>query len=262
MSKLLLDVKAEQGIFTLTINRPEARNALDWEAQNLFLASLQQLRQDPRVRVLIITGSGEKAFCAGGDLVELAAYPAEADGARLAAVMSAALKLIEEAPFPSIAAINGHALGGGAELATACDLRIMSSEAQMGFVQLSLGLTPGWGAGQRLARLLGYSRALHLLLNAQVMPAEELLQLGLVNLIAPPHQVLATAGALAERIAGWDGAAVGAVKAILRASYTQPSVEAEAIEQAAFPPLWAAPAHLEAVARFLNKSKPKKSGEA
>ena len=238
--------RRDDGIVTLTFNRPAARNALDWATQTTFLDAIRRLHDDTSVRVVILTGGGEKAFCAGGDLLELANHPAREDGERLATIMGEALTLLENAPFPSIAAINGHAMGGGCEIALACDLRIIDPRAKFGLVQLSLGLTPGWGAGQRLLHLVGYSRALHILLMAQPMSAADALNLGLVNQIAGEGRAYADALTLAERIARWDGEAVAAVKHILR----EASPEAE---RAVFPELWAAEAHLRAVDEFLQR---------
>jgi enoyl-CoA hydratase len=238
--------RGENGIVTLTFNHPEARNALNWAMQEAFLEAMHGLVGDADVRVLIITGAGDKAFCAGGDLLELANFPTEEDGTRLATIMGDALNLLEDAPFPSIAAINGHAMGGGCEVALACDLRIMDSAAKFGMVQLSLGLTPGWGAGQRLLRLLGYSRALEALLKAQPMTAADAFSLGIINQVADAGVAYSDALNLAGHIATWDGNAVTATKRLLR----EASPEAE---RAAFPPLWAAEAHLKAVQQFLEK---------
>lgn len=254
MSKILVD-HAPNGMVTLTINRPEARNALDWEAQSLFLQHLRQLAVDSSVRVLIITGAEEKAFCAGGDVVELADYRQPSDGMRLSAGMTEALQVLENAPFPSIAAINGHAIGGGSEIALACDLRIISQQAQLGFVQLSLGLTPGWGAGQRLVRAVGYSRALQIALNAQLITAEVALQWGLVNEIATPNLVLHQAHQWATRIIEWDQTAVAALKRVLRYALLLPHTEAQAAEHAEFAPLWASDAHWQAVEAFLARKR-------
>jgi enoyl-CoA hydratase len=251
-SKILLH-RTPDHIVTLTFNRPEVRNALDWEAQTYFLEIVRGLASDPTVRAVILTGTGDKAFCAGGDLAELAAYPSEADGARLGAIMGEALDLLENAPFPSIAAINGHALGGGTEIALACDLRFMSMDAHFSMVQVRLGLTPGWGAGQRLLRLVGYSRAMTMLLAGHVYEAVELLDMGLLVGITHPDETLSAAMELAETIARLDSAAVAAVKRILRGGLTLPYDEAKAAERAAFPKLWAAEPHLKAVEAFLKR---------
>jgi enoyl-CoA hydratase len=249
------------GIAILTFNRPQARNALTWAMQHSFRAQIQALIQNPTVRVLILTGAGDRAFCAGGDLVELAAFGSQEDGGRVAAVMGEALAQLEAAPFPVIAAINGYALGGGSEIALACDLRIADENAQMGLVQLSLGLTPGWGAGQRLLRVVGYSRALWLLLQAQPMTAALLLELHLIDQVVSAGTALSAALSFAQHIARHDQAAVQAVKRLLRAGLTLPYAAAQQAENREFPPLWAAEAHLKAVENFLAKKAAKKDQE-
>jgi enoyl-CoA hydratase len=143
-------------------------------------------------------------------------------------------------------------MGGGCEVSLACDLRIMDTSAKFGLVQLSLGLTPSWGAGQRLLRLLGYSRALHILLTSQPVTATDALAMGLVNQVAERGTAYAEALRFAEHIAGWDGDAVAAVKRILRDGLRQTPEAASEGERAAFPPLWAADAHLNAVETFLR----------
>jgi len=253
MTDTLLHHLTNNGVLNVTINRPDARNALDWETQQAFLNLMKTYSTSSTVRVLIITGAGQKAFCAGGDLIELSQYPTKEDGAQLTQIMSEALTLLEGAPFPSIAAIQGHALGGGAELAIACDLRWMAPTAKLGFVQAKMGLTPGWGAGQRLLRTVGYAKALQLLLQATPLPAQDLLALGVVNQVI--DDPLAAAQAFAEQIATLDQDVVSAIKQILRAGITLPSDQAQAIEQGVFPPLWAAEAHLQAVDAFLNRKK-------
>lgn len=252
MNDLIL-LHRDHEIATLTFNRPEARNALNWAMQNRFLELVCELVADTSVRVLILTGAGDHAFCAGGDLVELANYPHNEDGARVTEIMGEALNWIESAPFPSIAAMNGYALGGGSEIALACDLRIADETAQMGMVQARMGLTPGWGAGQRLLRLVGYSRAMELLLTAEPIKGQVLLEKGLVNRVAGKGGAYREALSLAQQIARWDRDVVQAVKRVLRYGLTLPYDQAQAAEQREFPPLWAAEAHLQAVHHFLNR---------
>ena len=164
----------QPGIAILQVERPEVRNALDWAAMRAFGEGVEQAHAMPELRALVLSGSA-RAFIAGGDLKELANYPTRADGAKLSAGMSAALARLEALPCPTIAAMNGPARGGGAEISLACDLRVMAADADLGFVHISLGLTPGWGAGQRLLRLAGYSRALEWLATGRVLSAEEAL---------------------------------------------------------------------------------------
>ena len=249
---LLLD-RSIAHVVTLTFNRPDVRNALNWEMQHQFLAIIKSLLQDNDVQVLILTGVGEQAFCAGGDVVELANYKQQSDGTQLAAIMSEALNLMESAPFVSIAAINGVALGGGAEVALACDLRIMDAGSKLGLVQMQLGLTPGWGAVQRLLRLVGYSRALQILLEATPIDASQAMAAGLIAKIASSGSAYDSALEFAKMITSRNSDAVKAVKRLLRAGLTLSYDDAQAAEQAEFPALWASEAHLKAVDDFLNR---------
>ena len=153
-------------IATLRVNRPEARNALNWEAQELFARHVSELARAADVRALIITGTGD-AFVSGGDLKELAGEEPAAAGERLNRIMSDALLQLMELPFPVIAAVNGHAVGGGCEILTACDLRLAREGVFLRHAQVQLGLTTGWGGAGRLVRLVGQSRATYLLLTGQ-----------------------------------------------------------------------------------------------
>ncbi len=241
----------EHGIALLQVDRPEVRNALNWEDMQAFAAHIEEVHAMPDLRVLIVSGAG-KAFISGGDLRVLRAFPAQADGLRLSRAMTAPLNRLEAVPCPVIAALNGPARGGGAEIALACDIRILSADADIGFVQVNLGLTPGWGAGQRLLRLVGYSLALQILAGGKILSASEALEIGLANQIAAPGEAFADALVLARLFAEKPPEAVKAVKRVLRGGLTFPPATAAAAEQAEFPPLWAAEAHLQAVEDFLN----------
>lgn len=242
----------EPGIGLVLVNRPQVRNALNWEAMETFASKIEELHAHPDLRAVILSGAG-KAFIAGGDLKQLHQHPTEADGLRLSRLMTDALARLEALPCVSIAAVNGPARGGGAEIALACDLRVLDARADIGFVQIRLGLTPGWGAGQRLLRLAGYSRALEILAGGRILSPEEAVACGLANRIAPEGETLQTALALSREIARYDPDVVRALKRLLRAGLEMAPGQAAAAEQAEFPPLWAAEAHLQAVARFLDR---------
>jgi enoyl-CoA hydratase len=254
---ILLERTPDRAIATLTFNRPHARNALTLDAMRAFAEAVETLHTwaGDGLRAAILTGAGTAAFCAGGDLVDLADKPTEADALAFITVMGDALAQLERLPVPVIAALNGYALGGGSEIALACDLRIVDETAQMGLVQMRLALTPGWGAGQRLLRAVGYARALDILLQARPMPAPELLALGLAAQIAPAGEALAAAQAYAQQVASHPPEAVRAAKALLWAGVTQPYADALRFERELFPPLWAAEPHLSAVERFLRGRK-------
>jgi enoyl-CoA hydratase len=236
----------------MQVNRPQVRNALDWQAMRAFASSVEEAQQALDLRVLIVTGTPE-IFIAGGDLKALHHNTSQEDGMRLSSEMSRALARLESLPCPTIAALDGPARGGGAEIALACDLRVMSEAADLGFVQVTLGLTPGWGAGQRLLRLVGYSRALEWLATGRILAAEEALGYGLANRVVERGQALHAALGLARDIAAQPLPAVQAVKRLLRLGLALPPEAAAAAEQAIFPPLWAAEEHLQAVDKFVNR---------
>jgi enoyl-CoA hydratase len=150
--------------------------------------------------------------------------------------------------------MNGAARGGGAEISLACDLRVMAEDADMGLVQVTLGLSPGWGAGQRLLRLVGYSLALEWLVTGKILSAQEALRFGLANRVAPPGKALETSLELARAISTQPRQAVQAIKHLLRAGQFLTPAAAAAHEQSLFPSLWASQEHQEAVARFLNRN--------
>src|SRR3990172_864286 len=173
-------VVASNGIATLTVDRPAVKNALDWAAMRAFAQTVQRAALSPNLRALIITGAGD-TFIAGGDMKDLANYPNRNDGVRLSTIMGKALERLRALPFPTIAAINGPALGGGAEVAVACDIRIMARSATIGFVQARLGMVAGWGGARRLLPLVGYPMALQLLATARVLDASEAKAIGLID---------------------------------------------------------------------------------
>jgi len=251
----MLRVERQEGLAVWIVDRPQRRNALDWATMEAFARTVEEAARDPTLRVVILTGA-EGAFLSGADLYEMAHYRTEADGDRLARLMGDALGRLEEAPWISIAAVNGPARGGGVEVALACDLRVMAEDADLAFVQVTWALTPGWGGGQRLRRRVGPGRALELLLTARRIGAEEALRLGLVERVAPAGQALPEAMALAREILRWDPEAVRAIKALIRDGDRFPLEEALRRERERFARLWAAPAHWAALERFLERSRP------
>jgi enoyl-CoA hydratase len=235
------------------VNRPQARNALDWESMQAFKEAVEQASRIPDLRALVVTGT-QSAFIAGGDLKQLSGFPTQADGVRLTQAMTPVLEKLAAMPCPTIAAMNGPARGGGAEVSLACDLRVMAEDADLGWVQVTLGLTPGWGAGQRLVRLVGFPRALEWLASGRILTAQAALQAGLASYLAPSGEALPAALELARQLASQPVQAVRAIKRLLRAGLALQPSGAAAFEQAEFPALWAGEAHQQAVRRFLNKS--------
>jgi enoyl-CoA hydratase/carnithine racemase len=252
MASILFEVGGDD-IGVITMNRPEARNALTWEAMDSFSQAVDNAYAYERdLRALVVTGA-EGAFCAGGDLFELDGYPTRLDGARLAAIMGEALTRLESLPVPTLAAMEGPALGGGAEVALACDVRVMAEGATIGMMHVRLGICPAWGGGQRLLRLVGYTRALEWMAAGKVFTADEALAYGLANHLAPEGGALDAAMGLAASFARQDGQAVRAIKRLARAGVELPYDRAAEAERSEFPDLWAAPAHLEASARFVAR---------
>jgi enoyl-CoA hydratase len=194
---LLLDVKDQ--IARITFNRPSVLNALNFKTVEELGDCLDALRKDDSVRVLILTGTGEKAFVAGADINELARQTA-LDGQDTALRGQGIFRRLETMGKPSIAAINGFALGGGCELALACTMRIASRTARLGQPEVKLGILPGYGGSQRLARLCGKGIAHELILTGDMIGAEEALRIGLINRMTEPADLLSTAESIARKI--------------------------------------------------------------
>jgi len=253
----ILLTQSADGVAVVTFNRPHIHNALTIDAMRQFAAIVDQLAADAAPRCVVVTGAGTRAFCSGGDLADLAGRRSADAAAAMIALMGDALLTLERLPVPVIAAINGYALGGGSEIALACDLRVVDASVNFGFVQVKRGLIPGWGGGQRLMRLVGYGRALDLLLSGQRLYAADLSTLGLAAAIAPPGEALPTALERARAIAALDGAAVRAIKALGRAALGLPYEAALLAERALFPPLWIGEAHAAAMQAFSDRDKDK-----
>ncbi|MGD0964276.1 MAG: enoyl-CoA hydratase-related protein [Candidatus Acidiferrales bacterium] len=194
---LLYDGKGP--IARITLNRPNVLNALNFKTVEELGDCLEDVRRDDGVRVVILTGAGEKAFVAGADINELARQT-PLEGKDTALRGQSVFRRLEMLGKPSIAAINGFALGGGCELALACTMRVASRSARLGQPEVKLGIVPGYGASQRLARLCGKGIAHELILTGDMIGAEEALRIGLVNRVTEPADLLATAESLARKI--------------------------------------------------------------
>ena len=190
---------SEDGIALIVINRPEKLNALDAQTMGELDDALGRLESEPGMRGLILTGAGEKAFIAGADVEDLArATPMEAQQISLRG--QRILRRLETLPKPSVAAINGYALGGGLELALCCTLRVAAENARLGRPEVRLGILPGYGGTQRLPRLVGRGRALEMLLTGEPIDAAEACRIGLVNHVVPQAELLSFSRALLKKI--------------------------------------------------------------
>lgn len=192
-------VEKRNRIVFVTINRPDKLNALNARAKEELKTVFEGIRDDPEVDVVVLTGAGEKGFVAGTDIKELTQLD-EQSGKSFSEGGQAVFSTIENLGKPVIAAVNGYALGGGTELALACHIRIASENAKFGQPEINLGIIPGYGGTQRLARLVGKGRALDMILSGDQIDAQEALRIGLVNKVVPLADLLKTAEALATKI--------------------------------------------------------------
>ena len=202
-------IASENGIGQITINRPSKLNALNVATIKELHDGLESLNNNPEIKVIIITGEGEKAFVAGADISEFAHFTVD-QGAQLAKQGQELLfDFIENLNTPVIAAVNGFALGGGLELAMACHIRIASDNAKMGLPEVSLGVIPGYGGTQRLPQLVGKGRAMEMIMTAGMVTAEEAYRTGLVNHVVPQTDLLDFTKSLAQRIMKNSPVAIG-----------------------------------------------------
>lgn len=253
MSTTILIEQPHPGISVITFNRPQAHNALDVASMRQFAALIDGLPTGDSLRALILTGAGTSAFCSGADLVDMSTRPTAAEALEMITIMGDALLALERLPVPVIAAINGYALGGGSEIALACDLRVVDSDARLSFVQIRRGVVPGWGGGQRLMRLVGYSRALEWFLSAKTLRADELQAHGMVSRVTATGQALDGALELARTLIAGDQDAARAIKRLLQAGLNQPYETALAVERVQFPPLWEGETQVKTLQEFLNR---------
>ena len=250
-------IDVSESIATLTIDRAAVRNALDLATVAEIRTALQTLAADEQAGVLIVTGSGESAFVSGADINDIRARGRD-EG--LAAINSSLFAEIERFPHPTIAAVNGYALGGGCELALACDIRIASDTAKFGQPELGLGIIPGAGATQRLPRIVGMGRAKHLILTGEIIDAQQALEIGLVTVVTPPGQLQVRARELAKKILRQGPLAAKLAKLALNASARVDLDSGLLIETLAQAICYSSDDKTEGTTAFLEKRKPKFTG--
>jgi enoyl-CoA hydratase len=251
-----LRLEVVDGLATLAIDRPRASNALALQTMAELDEALETVRRE-RARVLVIRGVGDKVFCAGGDIKELERMRSEIDAAAMAHRMRKTLDRIPQLAIPVIAGLNGDALGGGAELAIACDFRIAAAHARIGFAQISLGLMPAWGASERLASLVGRGRALSVLLSGEAVAAAEAFQLGLVEVVVPSAVFDQRLHEVALGIAAAPPAAVAGIKSSVNAVRPHRNPELADTTVDSFARIWADPAHWQAVEKMEKRRREK-----
>ena len=246
-------------VATITLNRPEALNACNTEQLQALLQHLLELGVEQEIRAIILTGAGNRAFSAGADIEEMRAKtPAEAlEFSRLG---QAVCDAIEDTPQPVIAAINGYALGGGSELALACDIRIAADNAQFGQPEVVLGILPGWGATQRLPRVVGAGLAKDLILTGRRIKAEEALRIGLVSAVYPQEQLLDEARKLATQIAGNGPIGVRFAKDAMNQAFDVNIEAGLSYEASVFAVTFSTTDQHEGMTAFLERRKPTFTG--
>ena len=241
----------EGSLLTLTLDRPEALNALNAQVLDDLDAALDTVDLST-VRCIIFTGAGQKAFAAGADIAAMADMDPE-EAAAFSRRGNEVFRRIETFPLPTVAAVNGYALGGGCELAMACDIRLCSETAVFGQPEVTLGITPGFGGTQRLMRLIGMGKAKELIFSARNVKAAEALSLGLVNAVYPPEELLPAAKKLAERIARNAPIALRACKAAMNEGIDLPMDEAVDAEIREFSGCFETEDQKRGMQGFLNK---------
>ena len=247
-------VEKENTIGLITINRPTKLNALNKNTIQELHDAFDSLNQDKDVRVIVITGSGEKAFVAGADISEFASFNAS-EGAELAAKGHELLfDFVQNLSTPVIAAVNGFALGGGLELAMASHFRVASDNAKMGLPEVTLGVIPGYGGTQRLAQLVGKGRAMEMIMTAQMIDATTALNYGLVNHVVPQAELIEFAKGIASKIAKNSPNAIKEAIAAVNANYTD-GVNGFEVEIKNFGNCFGTPEFIEGTTAFLEKRK-------
>jgi enoyl-CoA hydratase len=245
----------DRPVAVVTFNRPHVLNALNTAMLGELDRAMSELASDDGVRVVILTGAGDRAFVAGADIKELAAQTA-VSGRELALAGQRVFDRIENLGKPVIAAINGFALGGGCELAMACTLRIAADTARLGQPEINLGLMPGYAGSQRLARLVGKGKAMEMLLTGVPIPAAEAERAGLVNRVVPAAALMDEARALAAQLAGNAPIATRYILDAVNRGLDMPLAEASAFEAALFGLVMATDDMREGTTAFLEKRKP------
>jgi len=247
--------KEPNNIGILTVNRPNVLNALNWDTLSELKVFLEDILPGEELKALIVTGAGEKAFVAGADIAQMNEMK-ERDFQEYVDIAHKVYELIENSSCPSIAAINGYALGGGCELALACDIRIASEKARLGFPEVKLGIFPGWGGTQRVTRVLGLGKTKELVFTGEMVDANEALRIGLVEKVVPHDEVMKEARDLAGAIAKRGPIAVKMSKTAINAGSEMDLQKALLLEKTLVSLCFDSEDRVEGMNAFLEKREP------
>jgi enoyl-CoA hydratase len=254
---VLVSFEGEIGI--LAINRPRALNALNTETLKDIQAGIEEMKDHVEVKVLIVTGGGEKAFVAGADIEEMKGMNS-IEALNFSKLGHLALRMIQDFDRPVIAAVNGYALGGGTEIALACDFIYASENARFGFPEVTLGIFPGFGGTQRLPRLIGKGKAKELILTGKVITAQEAYQMGIVNRVFPHASLVEETKKVALQIAANGAIGVRLAKSVVGGGFDMDLTEACSLESYAFSLGFSTEDQKEGMTAFLEKRKPNFKG--
>jgi enoyl-CoA hydratase len=252
--------KQEDGTGVLTINRPKVLNALNWDTLRELREFVEDILPKEGLKALIVTGAGDKAFVAGADIAQMNDMkPREFQ--EYVDYAHRVYEYLEEGPCPSIAAVNGYALGGGCELALACDIRIASDRAKMGFPEVKLGIFPGWGGTQRITRVLGLGKTKELVFTGEMIDAQEALRIGLVERVVPHEDIMTEALKLAGMIAKTGPLAVRLSKTAINSGSEMDLHKALLLEKTLVSLCFDSADRVEGMQAFLEKREPSFTGE-
>jgi enoyl-CoA hydratase len=255
----LVLLESVDGVATLRLNRPKALNALDPDTLRALDAALHRVDGDPGIRAVVITGAGDRAFCAGADIAAMAAM-GPTEGHPYCRLGHEVLGRVEDLRVPVVAAVNGAALGGGLELALACDFVVASERAKLGLPEITLGLIPGFGGTQRLVRRIGLAPARRLVYLGTVIGAPEALDLGIVDRVVPGDRLADEAGAFARELAARAPVALRQAKRATRAAVETSLAAGLRLEVEAFAAAFASDDRVEGLRAFLEKRTPQWKG--
>ena len=256
---MAVDYKVDGRIVTITLNRPEAYNSVDVRTLKELRDALVAFRDNQEVWVGILTGAGEKAFCSGADITEMLPF-LKANASKPWEIPETPLRAMEVYK-PIIGAINGIALGGGLEIALICDIRIAAEHARFGCPEVNLGLMPGWGATQRLTRIIPRAKAAEMVFTGKAITAQEAYRIGLVNEVVPKTELMTKAQKWAEELAQVSPLALRAAKEAMIRGYSMPLDDGIKLENALFNYLLGTEDFIEGRDAFLNKRKPQFKGK-